>query len=88
MQDAINRLRALEEQGMLTGFLDDRGKYVYVTREVLLLDPLMMMLALAFVPMTSDVQEMEGVAKWIRQRGRVSIAELAESSNTLIKLSE
>lgn len=31
-------------------------------------------------------QELEGVAKFIRQRGRVSIAELAESSNTLITL--
>ena len=31
--------------------------------------------------------ELEAVAKFIRQRGRVSIAELAESSNKLINIS-
>ena len=31
-------------------------------------------------------EELESVAKFIRQRGRVSIAELAESSNKLINL--
>ena len=31
-------------------------------------------------------EELEAVAKFIRQRGRVSISELAESSNKLINL--
>lgn len=31
-------------------------------------------------------EELKNVAKFIRQRGRISITELAESSNTLIKL--
>jgi hypothetical protein len=31
-------------------------------------------------------EELEAVAKFIKQRGRVSIAELAESSNQLINL--
>eukprot|EP00047_Mylnosiga_fluctuans_P005481 m.240751 g.240751 ORF g.240751 m.240751 type:complete len:284 (+) comp13722_c0_seq1:14-865(+) len=64
-KDAISRLRALEEMGQLTGFLDDRGKYVFVTPE-----------------------ELQAVAKWVRQRGRVSIADLAENSASLVRLSE
>ena len=32
------------------------------------------------------VEELESVAKFIRQHGRVSISELAESSNRLINL--
>lgn len=33
-------------------------------------------------------EELKNVAKYIRQRGRISISDLAESSNTLIKLQE
>lgn len=47
----------------LTGVLDDRGKFIYITRE-----------------------ELEGVAKFIKQRGRVSIQEIAECSNRLVRL--
>ncbi|XP_065844471.1 DDRGK domain-containing protein 1-like [Oscarella lobularis] len=62
-QDAINRIHALEELGRLTGVVDDRGKFIYISEE-----------------------ELNKVAKFIRQRGRVSIADLAESSNSLIEL--
>lgn len=31
-QDAIERLRALEAEGRLTGVMDDRGKYIYISR--------------------------------------------------------
>lgn len=62
-QDAISRVNTLQEAGQLTGVVDDRGKFIYVSRE-----------------------ELESVAKFIRQRGRVSIAELVSSSNTLINL--
>ena len=48
----------------MTGVIDDRGKFIYISRD-----------------------ELEAVAKFIRQRGRVSIAELAESSNKLINIS-
>ena len=47
----------------MSGVVDDRGKFIYISRE-----------------------ELEAVAKFIRQRGRVSIAELAESSNKLINI--
>ncbi|KAJ8921639.1 hypothetical protein NQ315_010548 [Exocentrus adspersus] len=63
-QAAIDRIRDLQNDGILTGVIDDRGKFIYVS-----------------------LQEMEAVVKYIRQRGRVSIAELAENSNTLINLS-
>ena len=33
-------------------------------------------------------EELKDIAKFIKQRGRISIAELAESSNSLIKLEE
>lgn len=62
-QAAIDRIKDLQNDNILTGVIDDRGKFIYVSP-----------------------QEMEAVAKFIRQRGRVSIAELAENSNQLINL--
>ncbi|XP_071529456.1 DDRGK domain-containing protein 1-like [Panulirus ornatus] len=62
-QEIINKVTELQKEGTLTGVIDDRGKFIYISK-----------------------QELEGVAKFIKQRGRVSIAELAESSNTLITL--
>nr|XP_054765529.1 DDRGK domain-containing protein 1-like [Lytechinus pictus] len=62
-QEAINRVQELQAEGRLTGVIDDRGKFIYISEE-----------------------ELEAVAKFIRQRGRVSIAELAEASNQLISL--
>ncbi|KAK7077972.1 DDRGK domain-containing protein 1 [Halocaridina rubra] len=62
-QDVINRVTDLQKEGQLTGVIDDRGKFIYIS-----------------------IEELEGVAKFIRQRGRISIADLAESSNSLITL--
>ncbi|NWU83993.1 DDRGK protein, partial [Onychorhynchus coronatus] len=62
-QDAINRIQDLMADGTLTGVIDDRGKFIYITPE-----------------------EMAAVAQFIKQRGRVSIAELAQASNSLINL--
>lgn len=60
-QDAINRIQDLLTEGTLTGVIDDRGKFIYITPE-----------------------ELAAVASFIRQRGRVSITELAQASNSLI----
>ncbi|NWW56256.1 DDRGK protein, partial [Ifrita kowaldi] len=62
-QEAINRIQDLMADGTLTGVIDDRGKFIYITAE-----------------------EMAAVAQYIKQRGRVSIAELAQASNSLINL--
>lgn len=62
-QAVIDRIKDLQNDDILTGVIDDRGKFIYVSPE-----------------------EMEAVAKFIRQQGRVSIAELAENSNKLINL--
>ncbi|XP_034828941.1 DDRGK domain-containing protein 1 [Maniola hyperantus] len=62
-QAAIERITDLQASGELTGVIDDRGKFIYISQK-----------------------ELEDVAKFIKQRGRVSIAELAESSNDLITL--
>merc|ERR1711997_1301368 len=62
-QEAIDRVNQLQEDGLLTGVIDDRGKFIYISRE-----------------------ELEAVAKYIKQQGRVSITDLAASSNKLIKL--
>lgn len=62
-QECIQRVQDLQSNGKLTGVIDDRGKFIYIT-----------------------VEELESVAKFIRQHGRVSITELAESSNRLINL--
>jgi hypothetical protein len=53
----------VQELGLLTGVLDDRGKFTYISED-----------------------EMKQIVTFIRQRGRVSIAELALSSNELINL--
>ncbi|XP_006984606.1 DDRGK domain-containing protein 1 [Peromyscus maniculatus bairdii] len=60
-QDTINRIQDLLSEGTLTGVIDDRGKFIYITPE-----------------------ELAAVANFIRQRGRVSITELAQASNSLI----
>jgi len=62
-QAVIDRVNELLQEGTLTGVIDDRGKFIYIS-----------------------TSELEAVAKFIRQRGRVSITELAESSNSLITL--
>jgi len=62
-QDCVDRVTQLSEEGRLTGVLDDRGKFIFISQ-----------------------QELESVAKFIKQRGRVSIADLAENSNKLISL--
>ncbi|XP_056882574.1 DDRGK domain-containing protein 1-like [Takifugu flavidus] len=62
-QDAIERLQTLLADGCLTGVIDDRGKFIYITPA-----------------------ELDSVAQFIRQRGRVSISELAQASNSLINL--
>ncbi|GFR80832.1 DDRGK domain-containing protein 1 [Elysia marginata] len=62
-QDVIQRVQDLQAEGSLTGVIDDRGKFIYITME-----------------------ELEAVARYIRQNGRVSISDLAASSNRLISL--
>lgn len=62
-QEVIDRIQSLLESGQLTGVIDDRGKFIYITED-----------------------ELRAVAKFIRQRGRVSIVDLVENSNQLIKL--
>ena len=62
-QDAIDRVTTLIEEEKLTGVIDDRGKFIFISSE-----------------------ELEAVAKFITNRGRVSITELAENSNKLISL--
>ena len=59
----VERIQELQASGSLTGVIDDRGKFIYISQE-----------------------ELEAVAKFVRQRGRVSITELAENSNRLINL--
>jgi len=62
-QETIDRVTTLMADGLLTGVIDDRGKFIYISPE-----------------------ELEAVAKYIKQQGRVSITDLAASSNKLIKL--
>lgn len=62
-QDVINRIGELEGDGRLTGVMDDRGKFIYISPS-----------------------EMQAVAAFVHQRGRVAIAELAARSNEFIDL--
>lgn len=61
--NVVERIQELQANGNLSGVIDDRGKFIYISED-----------------------ELQAVAKFIRQRGRVSITELAENSNNLIKL--
>ncbi|KAG5345419.1 DDRGK protein, partial [Acromyrmex charruanus] len=61
--NVVERIQELQANGNLTGVIDDRGKFIYISED-----------------------ELEAVAKFMRQRGRVSITELAENSNNLINL--
>lgn len=61
--NVVERIQELQINGNLTGVIDDRGKFIYISEN-----------------------ELVAVAKFVRQRGRVSITELAENSNYLINL--
>lgn len=63
VQAVIDRIGELQKEERITGVIDDRGKFIYISQE-----------------------ELKSVAKFIRQRGRISITELAENSNQLIHL--
>jgi hypothetical protein len=56
-------VHSLQEGGELSGVVDDRGKFIYISEE-----------------------ELQAVASFIKQRGRVSIVELVSSSNRLVNL--
>lgn len=62
-QAVIDRITDLQNDGILTGVIDDQGKFIYISKK-----------------------ELNDVSEFIRQRGRVSITELVESSNNLINL--
>ena len=62
-QAVIDRIKELQKDNRLSGVIDDRGKFIYISED-----------------------ELKAVAKFIRQRGRVSISELAEQSANLINL--
>uniref|UniRef100_A0A182MHL1 DDRGK domain-containing protein 1 n=1 Tax=Anopheles culicifacies TaxID=139723 RepID=A0A182MHL1_9DIPT len=63
VQAVIDRIGELQKEERITGVIDDRGKFIYISQE-----------------------ELKSVAKFIKQRGRISITELAENSNQLIHL--
>lgn len=62
-QACIDRIQDLQKDNILSGVMDDRGKYIYISEE-----------------------ELKAFANFIKQRGRVSITELAEGSNRIINL--
>lgn len=62
-QAVIDRITDLQETGVLTGVIDDQGKFIYISDD-----------------------ELSQIGEFIRNRGRVSISELAESSNNLVNL--
>lgn len=62
-QAVIERITDLQNDGILTGVIDDQGKFIYISKK-----------------------ELNDVSEFIRNRGRVSITELVESSNNLINL--
>lgn len=84
-QDAISRLQDLLAEGSLTGKFN-------ITELMYRNDPVLILFVCAgviddrgkFISITPE--ELDSVARFIRQRGRVSITELAQASNSLINL--
>lgn len=62
-QAAIDRITDLQENGTITGVIDDQGKFIFISDD-----------------------ELRSIAKFIKNSGRISITELAESSNNLVNL--
>jgi len=61
--EVVDRIKSLLADGILTGLVDDRGKFIFITED-----------------------ELKAVAKFVNQRGCVTVSELAEYSNKLIRL--
>lgn len=90
-QDAINRVKVLQEMGRIT------GKYLLKGFEWVIFQLCIdskNVFVLFYKGVVDDrgkfiyisQEELEAVAKFIQQRGRVSISDLSDSSNTLINL--
>ncbi|VDD79215.1 unnamed protein product [Mesocestoides corti] len=58
----VEKIKSLLSEGLLSGVLDDRGKFLYI-----------------------EQSEYEAIAKFIELRGRVTISELVEHGNRIIK---
>jgi len=80
-EDVVKRLEMLVEEKLLTGVFDDRGPYA-----VLLSFTVMTETCLTGKFIYISPEELVGVSKFINQRGRVTIRELADYSNRLISL--
>ncbi|KAI6177661.1 hypothetical protein M3Y97_00932400 [Aphelenchoides bicaudatus] len=63
IEETADRLRHFISTGQLTGVIDDRGKFIYITQE-----------------------ELDSVAKFVSQRGRISLSDLVDYSNRLVSL--
>lgn len=63
-QQAIDRVQDLLKDELITGVIDDRGKFIYISEE-----------------------ELQAIADFIKQNGRVSISDIAKASNSLVNLS-
>ena len=91
-QDTIDRVTELLEQGHITGVMDDRGKFIYISQvsdmRSVSVKSLTITKSCPFGNWSFSYfqEELESIAKFIKQRGRVSISELAENSNKLISL--
>lgn len=80
--EAISRLHYFLDNGLLEGVMDDRGKFICITDDELNAGRLFLPQFFIFITVLTSI----AVAKFINQRGRVTIHELAEYSNKLIRL--
>ena len=80
-QEAIDRVTTLLADGMITGIGNVPLHLIYVSNSCY---PGVIDDRGKFIYISTE--ELEAVAKYIKQQGRVSITDLAASSNKLIKL--
>jgi hypothetical protein len=97
-QEVINRVRALEQLGRISGVFDDRGKFIYVSHPLPSGGPACTRCAPVAGPNSPSrhacaplrpqvtVDEISKVAAFVNRRGRISLSALAAESNRMISL--
>lgn len=74
-QNIVDKINKLEAEGRISGIIDERGKFIYITQDEVC--------TLEFLTYRC---KMSAVARFIKLKGRVSINEIQRESNNLINL--
>jgi hypothetical protein len=77
VEDVGERLRYFISSGQLTGVIDDRGKFIHITKDELDAGERLSI---------KRINRSFLVAKFVTQRGRITLSDLVDYSNRLVSL--